>query len=101
MLIVEKLLNKKYKNGFKIKSTPKRLTFSFSNNDHFITIEILTSESFIFFFDDKLLGEFEYFLGLSRQQISELTLSWFLKKLEVNNFDTLQKKTTLLRDHVV
>lgn len=100
MLIIEKLLEKKIKGDLKIKRTEKRIIFFFSECDHFLTIERLTSDSFIFLVDYNLVDELEYYLGLGKQKISESVLSWFITKYDVEKFGDLKEKILSFRDHI-
>lgn len=100
MLIVEKLLERKLKGEIKIKSTQKRTIFFFSESNHFLTIEKLSPDSFMFFVDNSLVNELESYLTLERKLISELILSWFMKKNEVDNFYNLTSKLQSLRSQI-
>lgn len=97
MLIVEKLLERKLKGEIKIKSTQKRTIFFFSESNHFLTIEKLSPDSFIFFVDNSLVNELESYLTFDRKIISEFIMSWFLNKNGVDNFSDLKSKLLSLR----
>ena len=97
MLIIDKLLDRKLKGELKIKSTHKRTIFFFSESNHFLTIEKLNPDSYIFLVDNSLVNDLESYLTLERKIISEFILNWFMKKNDVGNFSDLTNKLLSLR----
>jgi hypothetical protein len=95
MLVVEKIINKRISTlpMFEVKNN--RIQFFFDNKKHFVSIEKIDKECFLYFIDKSFLDDLVYLLGIERSILSDIIMNWFFSKMKIKKIVDLEDKFQL------
>lgn len=89
MLIIDKILNKKTVNLSPKKVMDRSICFEFDDGSKFLTVEELTSDSYVLFVDDHFLNNLNHLLGIDHSKLSFDIFEWFKRKYEIKTMEDI------------